>query len=36
MSAQVNQSFDVLLKRAKAGDAVALGCLLETYGAYLR
>jgi RNA polymerase sigma-70 factor, ECF subfamily len=36
MSAHVYQSFDVLLNRAKAGDADALGSLLESYSAYLR
>jgi RNA polymerase sigma-70 factor, ECF subfamily len=36
MPANVNPSFDVLLSRAKAGDPDALGCLLQTYGAYLR
>ena len=36
MLAQVDQSFDILLNQAKAGDADALGCLLESYRAYLR
>jgi RNA polymerase sigma-70 factor, ECF subfamily len=36
MSAQFNQSFEVLLSRAKSGDAEALGSLLESYSAYLR
>ncbi|MFI5458676.1 MAG: sigma-70 family RNA polymerase sigma factor [Isosphaerales bacterium] len=36
MSAHVTQSFDILLKQARAGDADSLGCLLESYSAYLR
>ncbi len=36
MLAQVDPSFDILLRRAKAGDTVALGRLLESYRAYLR
>jgi RNA polymerase sigma-70 factor, ECF subfamily len=36
MPAPVHQSFDVLLNQARAGDSDALGCLLETYSAYLR
>jgi RNA polymerase sigma-70 factor (ECF subfamily) len=36
MPVQVNQSFDVLLNRAKGGDGDALGSLLESYSAYLR
>jgi RNA polymerase sigma-70 factor, ECF subfamily len=36
MLAQGNQSFDILLEQARTGDSVALGCLLESYGAYLR
>ena len=35
MLAQVNPSFDILLQRAKAGDAAALGSLLESYRSYL-
>ena len=36
MPAHVHQSFDVLLNRARDGDTNALGCLLESYSAYLR
>jgi RNA polymerase sigma-70 factor, ECF subfamily len=36
MLAQVDQSFDILLERARAGDAVALGHLLESTRAYLK
>ncbi len=35
MLAQVDPSFDILLQRAKAGDAAALGSLLESYRGYL-
>jgi RNA polymerase sigma-70 factor, ECF subfamily len=35
MMAPVEASFDILLQRAKAGDAVALGSLLESYRGYL-
>jgi RNA polymerase sigma-70 factor (ECF subfamily) len=36
MLAQVDQSFDSLLQRARAGDTVALGCLLDSCRAYLK
>jgi RNA polymerase sigma-70 factor, ECF subfamily len=36
MLAQFDQSFDDLLQRARAGDTVALGCLLDSCRAYLK
>jgi hypothetical protein len=36
MLAQVDQTFDTLPERARAGDTVALGCLLDSCRTYLK